>query len=250
MSPAPKGPAQERDAHFVDQIVTDPKNVPDVMRLYGYSGASSEELCDRLYLDPGLQNYVEVPTSAILNRMAVPKDQDPYGATVLWVRRDAALKYKMAPAAQALVNYFRGAFDGAIAGAAAAGGGVGVQPWLRNPMPGSYWDCSFLGACYGDLPAAAAPGAAAFGAFPSPGFWKCTWYCGLGSTICRPTVDGFQCGGDEFQQMAQPALAAQAAAPRAAAGMVPWAGAPHPYLRNPMPCSYGNCGWLLASRYG
>ena len=95
------------------------------MRLYGYPGASSEEGHERLYLNPDLTNYVEVPTAAILHRMAVPTDQDPYGAIVLWVKKDAALIYKMTPAAQALAHYFAGAIQGA---AAAAGAGIAAGP--------------------------------------------------------------------------------------------------------------------------
>lgn len=119
----------EGGSDFVQRIVADPKNVPDVMLLYGYSGASDEDGCKRLYLSPDLQHYVEVPASAILHRMAVPKDQDPYGATVLWVRRDAALKYKMGPAALALANYFAGA----IAGAAAAGPAAMLPQLYHSP---------------------------------------------------------------------------------------------------------------------
>jgi hypothetical protein len=110
-------PERGGEAEFVRRIVTDPRNVPDVMRLYGYLGASSEEGHDRLYLNLDLSTYVEVPQTAILHRMEVPREQDPNGAVVLWVRRDAALAYKAAPAAQALAQYFAGA----IAGAAAAG---------------------------------------------------------------------------------------------------------------------------------
>jgi hypothetical protein len=121
-------PRAEREAEFVRQIVTDPRNVPDVMRLYGYPGASSEEHHDRLYLNADLSQYVEVPTNAILHRMAVPTEQDPNGAVVLWVRQDAALVYKSAPAAQALAQYFAGA----IAGAAAAGAAPGAAAALAT----------------------------------------------------------------------------------------------------------------------
>jgi hypothetical protein len=48
MAQAPNQPAGG-GADFVRQIVTDPKNVPDVMRLYGYPGGSSEEGHERLY---------------------------------------------------------------------------------------------------------------------------------------------------------------------------------------------------------
>src|SRR6516164_1304374 len=115
MARAPKQPESERSADFVRSIVTDPKNVPDVMRLYGYPGASSEEGHERLYLSPDLTNYVEIPANAILHRMAVPADQDPHGAVCLWVKKDAALVYKMAPAAQAMAHYFGGAIQAGLA---------------------------------------------------------------------------------------------------------------------------------------
>jgi hypothetical protein len=105
---------------FVSSIVTDPKNVPDVTRLYGYLGASSEEDHERLYLNPDLTHYVEVPTQAILYRMTVPADQDPHGAVCLWVKKYATLIYKMSPAANALAHYFAGTIHAGTAGAAAA----------------------------------------------------------------------------------------------------------------------------------
>jgi hypothetical protein len=122
-------PERDGEAEFVRRIVTDPNNVPDVMRLYGYLGASSEEHHDRLYLDPDLSSYVEVPRSAILHRMAVPTEQDPNGAVVLWVRQDAALIQKAAPTTQALAQYFAGA----IAGAAAAGPVPDPWRWANPP---------------------------------------------------------------------------------------------------------------------
>jgi hypothetical protein len=122
---------RDGEAEFVRQIVTDPRNVPDVMRLYGYLGASSEENHERLYLNPDLSVYVEVPTGTILHRMSASAEQDPNHGVTLWVRRDAALVYKMAPAAQALANYF----VGAIAGAAAAG--PVPQPWAAQYLGGA-----------------------------------------------------------------------------------------------------------------
>ena len=107
MAQAPKQAADR--AAFVREIVSDPKAVPDVMLLYGYLGASSEEGHERLYLSPDLTNYVEVPTSAVLHQMPAPKEQDPHGGVTLWVKKDAALVYKMAPAAEALAHYFAGA---------------------------------------------------------------------------------------------------------------------------------------------
>lgn len=106
--------------NFVRQVVADPKNVPDVMLLYGYLGASSEEGHERLYLSPDLSSYVEVPTGSILHRAQSAADQDPLGGVTLWVRKDAALKYKMAPAAQAAQRALAAYFAGAIQAAAQA----------------------------------------------------------------------------------------------------------------------------------
>jgi hypothetical protein len=100
MARAPQNPGG--DANFIRQIVSDPKNVPDVTLLTGYLGASSEEGHERLYLSPDLSNYVEIPKAAILHQVPLPAEQDAHGGVTLWVKKDAALQYKMAPAAQAL----------------------------------------------------------------------------------------------------------------------------------------------------
>jgi len=141
MARAPKQPESERSADFVRSIVTDPKNVPDVMRLYGYPGASSEEGHERLYLSPDLTNYVEIPANAILHRMAVPADQDPHGAVCLWVKKDAALVYKMAPAAQAMAHYFGGAIQAGLAGMGMAQWpGMAAAPAAGPGLPRSPFD--------------------------------------------------------------------------------------------------------------
>jgi hypothetical protein len=118
MAQAPQSPGG--NDNFIRRIVTDPKNVPDVMLLTGYLGASSEEDHERLYLSPDLSNYVEIPKAAILHQAPLPKEQDAHGGVTVWVKKDAALQYKMAPAAQALANYFAGAIQAGMQGAPGA----------------------------------------------------------------------------------------------------------------------------------
>jgi hypothetical protein len=113
-------PGGDGAANFIRQIVSDPKNVPDVALLTGYLGASSEEGHERLYLSPDLTNYVEIPKDAILHQAPLPIEQDARGGVTLWVRKDVALQYKMAPAAQALANYFAGAIQAGAQAAARA----------------------------------------------------------------------------------------------------------------------------------
>ncbi len=131
-------------AEFVRRIVNDPKSVPDVVRLEGYLGASSEDGHERLYLSADLSSYVEIPKDAILHQMDVPAAHDPHGAVVVWVKKDAALQYKMAPGPTALAHYFAGAVAaGAAAGGAAAPGAL--------PLPVS------IGVACTALPAACPP---------------------------------------------------------------------------------------------
>jgi hypothetical protein len=118
MAQAPRQHGGDGAADFIRQIVSDPKNVPDVALLTGYLGASSEEGHERLYLSPDLTNYVEIPKDAILHQAPLPSEQDAHGGVTLWVKKDAALQYKMAPAAQALANYFAGAIQAGAQGAA------------------------------------------------------------------------------------------------------------------------------------
>ena len=145
MADAPKKVGAD-GAAFVREVVRDPNNVPDVTMLYGYIGASSEAGHERVYLSPDLSNYVEVPESAILHRAVAPKEQDPHGGATLWVKKDAALVYKMAPAAQALAHYFAGAIQGgpAAAGAAPAAPVTAVNCTLNiacMPTPPSHEIC-------------------------------------------------------------------------------------------------------------
>lgn len=126
MAQAPR--QSDGGADFIRQIVSDPKNVPDVMMLTGYLGDSSEEGHERLYLSRDLTNYVEIPKAAILHQAPLPKEQDAYGGVTVWVKKDAALQYKMAPAAQALANYFAGAIQAGAQAAAVAAAQPPVPP--------------------------------------------------------------------------------------------------------------------------
>jgi hypothetical protein len=129
-----KSPA--RGADFVTKIVKDPKNPPATVMLTGYLGTSSEEEHTRLYFDPNLSNYVEIPDDAILHTQDVPAEGG-LGATHVWIKRDAQLTYGPAGAQRPKGTFLEGAImqahmpgaAAAAAGAAAAGAGA-AQPTL------------------------------------------------------------------------------------------------------------------------
>ena len=77
---------------FVDDLVPDPKNPPELTLLQGWLGASSEDKHRRLYLDAELSNSLEIPEDAILRTQELPATHSPLGGVWVWVRADAAIK--------------------------------------------------------------------------------------------------------------------------------------------------------------
>ena len=99
---------------FYAKIVSDPKAVPNVMLLYG----------DRATPEAGHDASISVPTSPTMSRSRsrrsctrwLPRRSGTHGGVTLWVKKDAQLIYKMAPAAEALAHYSAGAIGGVAAG--------------------------------------------------------------------------------------------------------------------------------------
>jgi hypothetical protein len=130
-----KSPA--RGADFVAKIVKDPKNPPKTIMLTGFLGASSEPGHTRLYFDPHLSNYVEVPDDAILHTQEAP-GEGGLEATHVWIRQDAQLIYGPAGAERPKGTFLEGPIMQAHmpAAAAAAAGGAGIvapAPNTANP---------------------------------------------------------------------------------------------------------------------
>jgi hypothetical protein len=118
---------------FVAKIVRDPKNPPATLMLTGFIGASSEEGHTRLYFDPHLSNYVEIPDDAILHTQSVPADGG-LAATYVWIKRDAQLTYGPAGAQRPKGTFLEGPIMQAhMAGAAAAGGAAGAAAGAHGP---------------------------------------------------------------------------------------------------------------------
>lgn len=126
-------------ADFVAKIVKDPKQPPDTVMLTGYVGASSEEGHTRLYFDPNLSSYVEIPNDAILHSQEVAAEQGGLAATHLWIKRDAELIYGPAGSQRPRGKFLEGPImQGGAGGAAAAGG---LHPTLLPPCPTPHVPC-------------------------------------------------------------------------------------------------------------
>src|SRR5262245_14428465 len=134
-----KRPPAEND--FVAKIVKDPKNPPATLMLTGFTGDSSEEGHTRLYFDPSLSNYVEIPDDAILHTQSAPAEGG-LAATYVWIKRDAQLIFGPAGTQRPKGTFLDGPIMQAHM-AGAAGGAAGAAA-VAAPRPPSWPACAAL----------------------------------------------------------------------------------------------------------
>lgn len=79
--------ADNEKASFVDSIVKDPSNPPQVKLVVGYIGKSTASDHTRIYANPELSEHIDVPQSSILHTQDVPNDH--LGAKYVWISKDA-----------------------------------------------------------------------------------------------------------------------------------------------------------------
>src|SRR5947208_10258363 len=100
--------AQDPDQGLAAHVVRDPRDPPDLQLLVGFPGASSEEGHTRLYLEPLLSDYVEIPDDAILHVQNLPPETSPLGGAYLWVRRDAQVIHGKAGGERSKAGFLEG----------------------------------------------------------------------------------------------------------------------------------------------
>jgi hypothetical protein len=113
---------------FADSLVDDPANPPRLQALTGYRGRSAKEGHSRLYLDPELSAWVDIPDDAILLTRGVHDDYG-LGKSVVWAKHDAQLEH--GPQAAAGGGTGADFLQGQMA--QELGGAAGFAP--RQPLP-------------------------------------------------------------------------------------------------------------------
>jgi hypothetical protein len=132
--PEDRAPASGDGDDFVSKIVEDPKSPPQTLLLSGYIGAASVPEHTRLYLDPELSDYVDIPNEAILHVAHRPPEQGPLRGSYIWIKRDAELLHAPATTARRRGTFLEGRMQQAFAAAAAPGPfPLTVPPAVCNP---------------------------------------------------------------------------------------------------------------------
>jgi hypothetical protein len=78
---------------FVKAVRPDPKSTEQTVYLEGFIGESSLPDHFRLYTDASLNDFVEIPTNAVVHSVANTKEESALGGSKLWVKKDAIYTY-------------------------------------------------------------------------------------------------------------------------------------------------------------
>jgi hypothetical protein len=105
----PQGPQPD---DFVGKVVKDPANPPNAAVVQGYVGRSDADDHIRVYADPSLQSYVDIPADAVLHSERLPAEQSPLGGSVVWVDANAPLRQPApTPPAATAADFLRGSIQ-------------------------------------------------------------------------------------------------------------------------------------------
>lgn len=122
----------EKNDNFVDHLIGDPSQIPEMVLLNGYMGKSSLDGYSRLYLNAVCSEYYEIPGDAVLHSMKLPAASSPLGASCVWVKGDAELIRKGKTSADVKTRFFCGDIQKNQA-AAGLDGPTGVQHCTQTP---------------------------------------------------------------------------------------------------------------------
>jgi hypothetical protein len=82
---------------FIAKLVPDPAKVEPTLLLSGFVGRGAAEGTVRIFPEPSLGTWYDVPEADIVHSMPIP--DSPLGGSHIWVRRDAPIKPGTAAAA-------------------------------------------------------------------------------------------------------------------------------------------------------
>jgi len=126
----------KRDA-FVSEVVKDLNAPPDALLLSGFIGDSPEPGHTRLYFDPQLRGYVDIPNDAILHSRPIPETASPLGGSYLWIKSDAELIHHATTRFKA--RFLEGRIATAYGAAAGIAGRRAVGAAGFAPRGTEYW---------------------------------------------------------------------------------------------------------------
>jgi hypothetical protein len=122
---------------LVKALAPDPSKPPErTTRLFGFPGPAADASSTRLWLDPGLTTYVDIPNDAIVHSQTLEDDR----GTLLWVESAATLRYSSTQSHDVQADFL--------------GGSIAKRNLAAAAPPAHI----FMAAAYGGWPASVGPG--------------------------------------------------------------------------------------------
>jgi hypothetical protein len=104
---------------FIERLVTDPSQVPELKPLTGYLGKSHRDGYVRLSLSPALNNYVEIRVTDVTHSESlsaiVAGPQLP--RSIVWINADAKLRHTRTMSREVQADFLTGDLANAFLGA-------------------------------------------------------------------------------------------------------------------------------------
>jgi hypothetical protein len=104
---APHNEGPKEDA-VVERLVTNPAEPPNLQILAGLLGKSSRPGHWRLYLNPILNEYVEVPETDVLHSQKIVRGPSRLEYTALWVNQHATLRHTRIVSREVQAQFLQG----------------------------------------------------------------------------------------------------------------------------------------------
>jgi hypothetical protein len=93
---------------IVEQIVSDPSHIPNMIVLVGFLGTSNRTGHWRIYTTPSLSEYIEFREEDVVHSKSLVTEQNPLGGTIVWINHDANLLHTRAVSGQAQEEFLQG----------------------------------------------------------------------------------------------------------------------------------------------
>lgn len=121
---------------LVENLVSDPSQIPELRTLTGFLGRSTQDDHWRLYLGPDLGEYLEFRKEDVVHYERLTQEQSPpLGSTIVWVKRDCKLQHMRTIASQEQAAFLQGGIAQRFMAETTPGGIPGVRPGEQAQFP-------------------------------------------------------------------------------------------------------------------
>ena len=104
----------------VEKLVKDPTQLPNAKIVAGFIGNSPTDGHIRLYLTPEFNEYIDIPSEAVVHTQSLSASVDPLERSLLWIRSNADLLHTTVQSTRLQAQFLEGSIANGLTTHAAA----------------------------------------------------------------------------------------------------------------------------------